>query len=103
MFSAGLIGSLAPTMVAVAVVPQFKDLFASFGATQLPLATRLLLQFGMLSWLLPLIVLAAGLYWPDPRRRTTIAFAIGMACLVVLVPLMVIALYLPVFELARSA
>lgn len=98
MLCIGLLLSFLATVLLIAVVPQFKSVFASMGA-DLPLATRLLVQFYPALVLLPLLVLLSWFTWPAPERRGMVALLSGIACMV-LGPLLVGGiLYLPILTL----
>lgn len=102
------VGLFAATAMAVAVnliVPQFEEMLRNFGA-ELPLLTRLFVEGRYAFFGLPLIVLAA---WALTPRRTppgnergTVALVSGIGLAVILVPLCVIAVYLPIFRLAAA-
>ena len=97
----GLPMSLLTALVISLSAPQFGNVFASFGS-QVPWITGLVLRFHWLAWLLPAGVLAVSFFWPDVGRRRVIVLAIGLLSLLVVLPLSLLALYFPIFELAQT-
>lgn len=95
--AAALLAALVPTLV----VPQFQQVFASFGA-ELPLLTRLALEQHLWLWLLPVLVIAAWLFWPRPRQRSLAACLVGAGGLAIIVPLLILAMYLPILQLGQA-
>lgn len=86
----------------IAAVPQFGDVFESFGA-ELPIATRLVVQLYPLVGALPLLPVVAWFAWPQHQLRGLAALLTSLAC-VLLVPLLVgYALYLPILRLDSLA
>jgi uncharacterized membrane protein YhdT len=103
MLATGLIAAIAIAAGVNLVVPQFEDVFRNFGA-ELPLLTRLFVEARYAFFCLPLIVLAA---WALTRRRTPpgnergiVALVVGIGMGMILLPLCLIAMYLPIFRLA---
>lgn len=86
-------------MIPPMMVPQFREVFAAFGA-DLPSFTQFFVHHSYALWLLPLLVLAAWFYWPKPARRALVACSIGVVSLLVIVPALTVAMYLPIFMLA---
>jgi len=97
----GLICSVLAAAVPTLVLPQFRQAFESFGA-ELPLVTRLLLKYHFVMWAAPVAVMAAWRYWPNARRRPLAACLLGVGALVVAVPVIFIALYFPISEMAAG-
>ncbi|MBL8261785.1 MAG: hypothetical protein JNM58_05105 [Xanthomonadaceae bacterium] len=99
----GMFCSLVAAIVVNLVVPQFDDVYRNFGA-ELPWLTRVLLAGRWFLFALPLVVLLTWKLTPDlpgrPNRRGVMALLIGIGLPVVLVPLVVIGLYMPIFGLA---
>jgi len=78
-------------------IPAFKSVFSAFGA-DLPLLTKLTINFSHFLWALP--ILAAVFWWLLPSNAARIKFyAIFCACELILVLLVLIALYSPIFRL----
>lgn len=92
-----LLTALTPTMV----IPQFQQVFSSFGA-QLPLLTRIAIDQHLGLWLLPLLVIAVWLFWPRPKQRPLAACLVGAGGLVIIIPLLILAMYLPIFQLGQA-
>lgn len=103
MLATGFLAALAIAAGLNLVVPQFNDVLRNFGA-EIPLLTRLFGEGRYAFFGLPLLVLAA---WAlTPRRappgneRGIVALAVGIGSGVVLLPLCLIAMYLPIFKMA---
>ncbi|MEH6419033.1 hypothetical protein [Pseudomonas sp. CGJS7] len=96
-------GLLLSSLCAIApiwVVPQFKQVFVSFG-TDLPPATRLLVDYPWALCALPLLVLA--IWAVSPRRwRDLLACVVGVALAAGGIAFMSWALYLPIFMLGAT-
>lgn len=91
LFSVGLVCALLAAWVPPKVLPQFQSLYAGFGA-DLPLVTRLLLNYDTALWVVPLAVAGVGFAWRKrPRRAAAAACAIGMSALL----LVILVVYLP--------
>lgn len=101
LFVIGLVCAIFAALIPTLVVPQFGQIFESFGA-DVPLMTRLVLQGYLALWALPVFVVLAWLFWPRPQRRAAAACWIGVLSIVLLLPLCIGALYLPIFMLAQS-
>lgn len=102
MLSAGLLAAIAIAAGVNFIVPHFEDVFRNFGA-ELPLLTRLFVEARYAFFGLPLIVLAAWAWTPrrtpPGNERGIVALVIGVGLGVVLLPLCLIAMYLPIFQL----
>lgn len=103
MLIVGLIATIAIAAGVNLVVPQFEDVLKNFGA-EIPLLTRLFVEGRYVFFGLPLIVLVA---WALTPRRTPpgnergiVALVVGIGLGVILLPLCLIAMYLPIFQLA---
>jgi uncharacterized membrane protein YhdT len=103
MLTAGLFAAIAIAAGVNFVVPQFEDVLRNFGA-ELPLLTRLFVEARYAFFGLPLIVLVA---WALTPRRTPpgnergiVALVVGIGIGMILLPLCLIAMYLPIFRLA---
>ncbi|MBT2746793.1 MULTISPECIES: hypothetical protein [unclassified Lysobacter] len=97
------IGLIAPLLIGLgtlAVVPQFKATFRSFG-TDLPWATQILMDYPWMLCLAPLAVLALWAAWPK-RRRDNAACLFGVIFAMAAAACVVLALYWPIFQLAAS-
>lgn len=105
MLVAGLLASLAMAAGVNLVVPQFEDMLKNFGA-ELPWITRLFVEYRHALFAMPLLVLAA---WALTPRRTppgnergVVALVVGIGLGILLLPLCLIAMYLPIFMLAGT-
>ena len=88
-------------LIPLLILRYFDGVLLTFGA-HLPLLTRVFMHHGYLLWLLPAGVLVAWLAWPHRRQRGGLAVSLGLAALIAMVPLTVIAVYLPIFKLAAA-
>jgi hypothetical protein len=98
LFVVGLVCGLLAAIIASAVVPSFSSVFKSFGA-ELPWLTSWVVSSYWLAWIIPVAVLLTRLFWPRVPTRPLAACLVGTLSLVVLVPLMFVALYWPMFAL----
>ena len=104
LFTIGLIGALLTALIATFVVPQFDEVFRNFGAA-LPLPTLIVSRFYALAWFLPLFPLAlwfGWLGWPAAHKRRRVAAWVALAIPAIGFPLLIFALYLPIFGLAAT-
>jgi hypothetical protein len=97
----GFFTAIVTTIIGVFVLPQFSDVFAHFGA-DVPLVTRLIIHDYLFIWVLPLAIFLARRFWPNSRRRNFVLGMIGIGSSVAAIPIMVIAMYLPVFGLEAT-
>ncbi len=105
----GMVALLLAAIAVNLVVPQFQDIFDGFGA-QLPWLTAVFVKHRHAFLLLPL--LPPLLWWGLARnagkargsRRTAamIALLVALGLTFVMVPLAIIAMYLPIFGLASA-
>ncbi len=93
-----ILAAIAITLLGLLVFPQFSEVFAGFGA-DLPLLTRLASRYYAAIWLAPPLVTLIYLFCP---WRTHRALAAGVAGLLSLagIPLVFVAIYLPIFNLS---
>jgi type II secretory pathway component PulF len=111
MLGSGMCALLVAALLVNLILPQFEPMFADFGAV-LPAPTAFVLRFRYAFFLLPLLV---PLTWwllarrvaasPKPGARhapalAALLLAIGLSVLIV--PLVLIAMYLPIFRLADA-
>jgi type II secretory pathway component PulF len=101
LFIVGLLAAVVAAAIATLVVPQFRNLFQGFGG-DLPLATRLAVDYYLALWLLPIVVIAVRLAWPDSSSRSTVACIVGVGSLIVTIPTLTVVLYLPIFKLGQT-
>jgi uncharacterized BrkB/YihY/UPF0761 family membrane protein len=101
----GMLCSLVAAIVVNVVVPQFDEVYRNFGA-ELPWLTRTLLAGRWLLFALPVVALLAWWLTPvvpgRPNRRGLVALLVGVGLPLVLVPLVVIGLYMPIFDMAGT-
>ncbi len=86
-----------PALILSIAVPQFREVFSTFGP-ELPWLTLIVVKGYLATWLLPVSVVAVWFGWPSLKQRSFIVFAIGLVS-VMLTPFCIIALYLPIFKL----
>jgi type II secretory pathway component PulF len=111
MLGSGVCALLVAALLVNLILPQFEPMFAQFDATP-PAPTAFVLRFRYAFFLLPLLV---PLTWwllarrvaasPKPGARhapalAALILAIGLSVLIV--PLALIAMYLPIFRLADA-
>ena len=96
----GLISSLLTAVVLSALVPQFANVFQSFGA-ELPFLTKSLVEFYRAFFLLPIFVVLAW-YLAPKHSRGIMSFLTGMFCLFGITGISVVLLYLPIFMLGNT-
>lgn len=101
LLAIGLLAAAAAAAVPFLVVPPFRETYANLGIEP-PFVTRLFLQYGPVFWLLPFASLAAWLYWPTRPRRAWVSCLIGVASFVIMVPLLIAALYVPIFQVPAT-
>lgn len=98
---AGILAALGLVAGVETVLPQFAQSLAAFG-TDLPLPTRLFMEWHWLAWFAALAPLAAWWLWPRSSHRGIAAGAAGLAAGALVVVLATAALSLPVMQLART-
>lgn len=106
ILGSGMVALLLAAVAVNLVVPQFQDIFDGFGA-QLPWLTTVFVKHRHAFFLLPL--LPPLLWWglartarkaPGARRNSAmIALLVALGLTFVMVPLAIIAMYLPIFRL----
>ena len=94
----GLLCAIIAALLPILVIPTFHEVFISFGA-QLPLLTKVAVGYHLWLWLLPLLVVAARLFWPAKRARAKASCWIGVAFLVITVVVTTLAMYMPILRL----
>jgi type II secretory pathway component PulF len=92
--------SILAALLCSLVVPNFREAFVSYGA-ELPLLTRIVFAVPHAVWLLPVLVVAA---WRSLHGRVglQVARVVGIGGPLLLGPLILIAIYLPIFRLAAT-
>jgi uncharacterized membrane protein YhdT len=105
MLIAGVLAATAMAAGVNLVIPRFNDVFQNFGS-DLPLITRLFVESRHAFFGLPLLVLAAWVLTPrrtpPGNERGIVALVVGIGSAVLLLPLCLIAMYLPIFQLAGA-
>ena len=94
----GLLCAIIAALLPMLVIPTFHEVFLSFGA-QLPQLTKVAVAYHLWLWLLPLLVVAARLFWPAKRRRAKASCWIGVLGLVITVVVTTLAMYMPILRL----
>lgn len=106
MLIAALLAAVAIAVAVNLIVPQFEDVLRNFGAETPPL-TRMFVEGRHAFFGLPLFVFAAWVLTPrrtpPGNERGIVALVVGLGLGVILVPLSVIAMYLPIFRMAATA
>lgn len=100
LFAIGLVCAVAAALIPMLAAPGFLGIYRSFSA-ELPLVTRLFVDYAAVFWLLPVLVVLTWFSWPRPGRAlaSCLAGAIGLG---VAAPATFFALYLPIFQLAEG-
>jgi type II secretory pathway component PulF len=80
------------------VIPAFEEVFRSFGA-ELPLLAVFYIRFRWSFLALPVLVLIAWRYWPNPNARSLAAVFLGIVIPIVLLVVGILAMYLPIYDL----
>jgi type II secretory pathway component PulF len=93
--SAGIVLAIG----ALFVVPQFRDVFVSFGA-KLPPETNLLLATYHWWGIVPLATFALWAFWRNPLTKGMAALIFGIVSAALLFFFCLWALYAPIFQLA---
>jgi len=92
----GIAVSALPALTCWFVLGKFQETFQAFGV-QLPWLSRIVLSYHRLLWLFPVGIAALAVLAPMWRGKR--AVALGVASVLVLMPVCVIAMYLPAFKL----
>ena len=93
----GIAVSALPAVTCWFVLGKFQETFQAFGV-QLPWLSRVVLSYHGLLWLVPAGIAALAVLAPAAWRGRRAA-ALGVASGLILMPVCVIAMYLPVFKL----
>ena len=100
-FAIGPFLAAVPFATALLVMPGFRDTFESFGAP-LPALTRVLIEHPSVLLALPVAVLAIALAWPKKPQRGAVSLAVGASAAVLGVVTLVVAAYLPIWQLGAA-
>lgn len=98
----GLIGAAGASLAPFLIVPAFQSVFQKLGA-DLPFVTLLALKLYPALLAVPLLVVGAWFFWPRRENRALAAFGIGVASLVVVPILLVLAMNLPIWRLGAGS
>jgi hypothetical protein len=104
LFVLGLAGCLGTAWIAGVLVPHFTGLYTDFSAP-VPWVSALVTRFSGVFWALPLLPVAlwfGWLGWPRPTRRGRVGAWVAMAIPTLCFPLMIFALYLPIFRMPAA-
>jgi hypothetical protein len=101
MFGIGLVSALGTAAFLSVLVPKFAQVFVEFGV-DVPWAPALRVRVYPAAWLLPAVVLGVWLRWRRREHRGLIACAIGVGGALTLFPILIVALYLPIFHIAAT-
>jgi type II secretory pathway component PulF len=97
----GLLMASIPSVMAVLVMPRFRETFDSFGA-ELPFLTRVVADHPAITLALPILVALVALAWPNKAQRGVVSLSLG-AVFAVLGPIvLVVAAYLPIWQLGAA-
>ena len=98
---AAVLVGIVPGLIGAFVIPHFREVYTSLGI-DLPWLTRLLVDFRYLLWA-PLVL--SLVLWRLLRsgRAKMIGYTILLVCEVVSIPLIVLFMYLPIFNLGNAA
>ena len=97
-------GLFLSTLSAIAVsvaAPQFSDVLTAFGE-DIPWLSGAVIRGFWLVWLLPALAVLAWFAWPVVRQRNAAALGVGIVSFLVVLPVCLIALYLPIFKLGAT-
>lgn len=100
-FSISLALALLTALTLTFMVPNYRDVFSSFG-TDIPSFSAMVLQGYLAVWLLPAAVIAVSVGWPNVNRRSTIARRVGLSSVLIVLPIALLGLYLPIIRLAAA-
>ncbi len=95
----GLLAAIVTAIVPMIFVPYFDDLFKKVKIA-LPPMSRFFLENYHALWALPVLVVIVWLAWPSPARRGLFACLLGIGSALLILPLLMIAMYWPIFALA---
>lgn len=97
----GLVCALIAAVVPMLVLPSFQRVIQGFVA-EVPLITQIALSHHVWLWALPVFVIGARLFWPKAPQRPWASCLIGVLGLVIVMPVMILAMYLPIFQLGQA-
>ena len=100
-FSVSFALALLTAVTLTFMVPSYRDVFSSFG-TDIPAFSAMVLQGYLAVWLLPAALIAVSVAWPNVNRHSAIARRIGLASVLVVLPIALLGLYLPIIRLATA-
>jgi hypothetical protein len=80
---------------------RFRDVLEPFGA-ELPLVSIAFLNYTQFVLLMPILVIAVRLFWPQPKQRALLSLIAGLALFLLSPVFVFFAGYWPIFEIAGS-
>ncbi|AVP99159.1 hypothetical protein C7S18_19175 [Ahniella affigens] len=95
-----LLTTFSATVISL-VVPRVAAFYEALGSA-LPILTLLCVQFYLVAWLMPVLVVAIAVVWPTPTQRTFLLNVFGIMLPIAILPLVFFALYLPMLQLAET-
>jgi type II secretory pathway component PulF len=90
------ISALIPTIV----TPSFESVFVAFG-TELPIATQFFIDYHLMLWSLPILVILVHFFWPK-KKNHSFSLLLGIFSLVLTIPFMIWVLYTPFFPFGQA-
>lgn len=96
-FWVALVVTSGVAVLATQVIPNFVEVFGSLGI-ELPMPTSLLIEYHWMLWFMPVLVVALFVFIPPKSWHGGAGFSITVFALL-LVPVIVVCLYLPIFFL----
>ena len=97
----GSVLACAPSVMAVVVMPQFRQTFQSFGA-DLPWLTRVLSDYPACLLLFPALVLLVAFAWPKEKQRGLFSLLLGVLFGLLGPVVVVVGAYLPIWKLSAA-
>lgn len=97
MIAVAALSALIPTFM----VRHFAEMYRAFG-TEPSWLTRWVVDYTALFRAIPMIGIVIAWRWPDRTRVTIIALAFSAAALLMVIPLLIFALYLPIFRMGAA-
>ena len=97
----GSVLACAPSVMAVVVMPQFRQTFQSFGA-DLPWLTKMLSDYPASLLLFPALVLLVAFAWPNEKQRGLFSLLLGVLFGLLGPVVVIVGAYLPVWKLSAA-
>lgn len=102
MLAIGVAAAILAASIPTLVMPAFQPVLDQIGGAKVPPSTQLVASYYGIVWLLPVLSVLAWYFWPLPQQRGRAAMIVGVGGLMLLIPAMIFALYLPIFMLPGS-